>query len=349
MSVFELDPLRDARWSVFVDSHPHSSVFHTPQWLEALRKTYDYRPVTFTTCAPGMALTNGIVFCEANSWLTGSKWVSLPFSDHCEPLVNGPSTLPALLSEIADRKPGHIKFAEVRPRFAKPTSLSGWTAYMQCWLHIVDLQPGLEQLYSRLHKDSIQRKIRRADREGVVVEQGRSDLLLRDFYHLMVLTRRRHRVPPQPLAWFRNLAACFQDQLTFRVARVGGRPIASIMTLRHKNTVTYKYGCSDERYHQLGGMPRLFWETIQEAKAEGLLELDLGRSDRDNEGLARFKDHLGAARTTLMYWRFGRNSDRVEGGLARRTLKSPLVQTVLSRLPTPLFRLAGKVLYRHAG
>src|SRR5215831_4350465 len=93
MPVFELDPLRDARWNVFVDSHPHSSVFHTSQWLQALRKTYDYRPVTFTTCAPGTPLTNGIVFCEANSWLTGSKWVSLPFSDHCEPLVNGPSTL----------------------------------------------------------------------------------------------------------------------------------------------------------------------------------------------------------------------------------------------------------------
>src|SRR5262249_46587357 len=270
-------------------------------------------------------------------------------SDHCEPLVDCPSTLPALLSDIANRRPGHIAFAEVRPRFAELTSLSGWTAYMKCWLHIVDLQPGMGQLYSRLHKDSIQRKIRRSDGEGVVVEQGRSDILLRDFYHLMILTRRRHRVPPQPLAWFRNLAACFQGQVTFRVARVSGQPIASIVTLRHKNTVTYKYGCSDERYHQLGGMPRLFWETIQEAKSQGLLELDLGRSDLDNEGLVRFKDHLGAARTTVTYWRFGSNSDQAEGGLARRTLKSPLVQTVLSRLPTPLFRLAGKVLYRHAG
>jgi CelD/BcsL family acetyltransferase involved in cellulose biosynthesis len=348
MPVFELDPLRDARWSLFVDSHPHSSIFHTPQWLEALRKTYGYRPVAFTTCAPGTALTNGIVFCEANSWLTGSRWVSLPFSDHCEPLVDSPSTLPAMLSEIAGRKPVSIKFAEVRPRSAELTSLAGWTAYAQYWLHILDLQPGLEQLYSHLHKDSIQRKIRRAEREGVVIEQGRSEVFLRDFYNLMVLTRRRHRVPPQPLAWFRNLAACFQSQLTVRVARVGGRPIASIMTLRHKNTVTYKYGCSDEQYHPLGGMARLFWETIQEAKAEGLVELDLGRSDLDNEGLARFKDHLGAAKATVKYWRFGQDSDR-PAGLARRTLKSSLVQTVLARLPTPLFRLAGAVLYRHAG
>lgn len=47
------------------------------------------------------------------------------------------------------------------------------------------------------------------------------------------------------------------------VARRDGIPIASMLTLRHRSCVAYKYGCSDERFHHLGGMPFLFWNFIQ--------------------------------------------------------------------------------------
>jgi hypothetical protein len=94
-------------------------------------------------------------------------------------------------------------------------------------------------------------------------------------------------------------------------------------------------------------MPRLFWQAIEDAKAEGLLEFDLGRSDLDNEGLVRFKDHLGAAKTGITYWQCGRDPALAGGGLSS-LLKAPLVQRVLSRLPDSLFRLAGEILYRHA-
>ena len=38
-----------------------------------------------------------------------------------------------------------------------------------------------------------------------------------------------------------------------RVARKDGKAIAAIVTLRHRRDVVYKYGCSDEQYHYLGG------------------------------------------------------------------------------------------------
>jgi len=42
-----------------------------------------------------------------------------------------------------------------------------------------------------------------------------------------------------------------------RVARKDGKAIAAIVTLRHRSAVVYKYGCSDEQYHHLAGMPLL--------------------------------------------------------------------------------------------
>ena len=189
--------------------------------------------------------------------------------------------------------------------------------------------------------------IRRADRERVVVDQGRSETILQEFYKLMLLTRRRHKLPPQPLAWFRNVIECCGSRVTIYVARVDNRPIASIFMLRHKRSLVYKYGGSDESFHNMGAIPRLFWEAIQDGKSEQLLELDLGRSDQDNEGLTRFKGHLGAARSPLQYWRSSgacaRGRDRSEG-LAFRT-----AQHFLTRLPDRLFRLAGELFYKHAG
>jgi len=345
MPIFEIDPLLDPRWATFVSSDSRSSIFHTTEWLESLRRTYRYASKVFTLTPANAPLTGGIVFSQVNSWLTGSRLVSLPFSDHCEPLVQDPEELRELLDEIPRNATGRFKYLEIRPRLTDLGSKSAFRRYSEYYLHVLDLDVGAEILYSRLHKDSVQRKIRRADNEHVELVQGRSELLLRQFYSLLLLTRRRHRLPPQPLAWFRNLADCFGANLTVRLARANGQPIASILTLRHKKTVVYKYGCSDARFHKLGAMPRLFWQLIEQASSENLQEIDFGRSEKDNPGLIRFKDHLGARKVPLSYWRFS-----LENKVRRsRGYYSKLAQSVLSHLPDPMFRLAGKVFYRHAG
>src|SRR5213592_4814680 len=163
MPVYEIDPLHDSRWSVLVESHPRSSIFHTREWLDALRRTYKYKARAFTTSAPGNLLSNGIVFCQVKSWLTGSRLVSLPFSDHCEPLVEDPEELRVLMEEIGRKATGRFKYAEIRPRFAESGLESSFRRFSEYYLHTLNLEVDSETLYSRLHKDSVQRKIRRAD------------------------------------------------------------------------------------------------------------------------------------------------------------------------------------------
>ena len=88
------------------------------------------------------------------------------------------------------------------------------------------------------------------------------ELLLDHFYRLMLLTRRRHNIPPQPKRWFQNLIECFGGALKIRVAFKDSRAISAILTLRHKDTLVYKYGCSDAQFHRLGGVQFLFWKSI---------------------------------------------------------------------------------------
>ncbi len=73
--------------------------------------------------------------------------------------------------------------------------------------------------------------------------------------------------------------------------------------------MVYKYGCSNAAFNNLGGTALLFWKTIQEAKASGFEELEMGRSDVDNPGLVAFKEHLGASGKLISYWTYPQGAE----------------------------------------
>jgi len=146
------------------------------------------------------------------------------------------------------------------------------------------------------------------------------------------------------MSWFRSLIDAFGDSLKIRVACKDDLPVASILTLSHKKSMVYKYGCSDVRFHRFGGMALLLWNTIQEAKDKGIEELEMGRSDNDNLGLISFKEHWGAVGKPLSYWAYPYSPQMIFSTWQKR---------ILSRLvplsPAPVLRTAGKLLYRHIG
>ena len=352
MPIYKIAPLCDPRWEDFLDSKPRASIFHTTAWLESLRRTYGYDPIVYTTSLPGTQLRNGIVFCQVKSSLTGCRLVSLPFSDHCEPLVDNPQELRTILGAL-EKGIEHSQawdYIEMRPLRHREIKTSFHQSTYDYVLHRLDLAPSLSQLFGGLHKDCIQRKIQRAERERLRCEEGRTESLLASFYRLLIVTRRRRGVPPQPLLWFRNLIACLGEALQIRVAFQGSRPIAAILTLRHKDTLLYKYGCSDALYHNLGGIQLLLWRSIQEAKSAGLRTFDLGRSDCDNAGLIRFKDRWGAVRSRITYSRYTTSAEsRHDYKPQEAHWKLRVAKRMLRHAPTKLLSVAGEILYKHIG
>jgi CelD/BcsL family acetyltransferase involved in cellulose biosynthesis len=345
MRVYEINPLCDPRWEALVQSHPRSSVFHSTNWIRALQTAYGYCPLVVTTCSPDAALTNGILFCRVNSWLTGRRFVSLPFSDHCEPLVSTSTELDGLLQHMgryADA--GKEKYIEIRPLSWQPGSKSGFAKSTAYRFHCLDLSKNTSELFRDFHKDCVQRKIRRAEREKLHYEEGNSERLLQKFYDLLMITRRRQCLPPQPISWFRRLVTAFGEDLKIRVATKDGLPVASILTLAHKKTMVYKYGCSDERFHRFGGMAFLFWHAIQEAKVQGCSQFEMGRSDSANLGLISFKEHWGAAGTELRYWKYPQQPEITTGNWEKSLLRRLVPLT-----PDPVLRTVGGLLYRHVG
>jgi len=367
VAAYHLDPLRDPRWGKFLESHPRASVFHTPAWLEALRRTYGYESVVYTTTPPGIELTNGMVLCRVYSPITGRRVVSLPFSDHCEPLVERSEDLESLIHSLElDSISERWEYFEVRPQTALAIPPSRLEPAQAFYLHSLDLTRGIKDIFRRLHKDSVQRKIRRAEREGLTYEEGRSEALLDKFYRLLLRTRRRQHLPPHPRVWYRNVVNCLGDKIKLRIASKAGDPIASIVTLSFKDVLVYKYGCSDERFHNLGGMQLLLWNALQDGERSGAREFDLGRSDCDNSGLITFKDRWGAARSQLNYWRYParlaavtapgwkartakRISPHIPDSLLIKAWRTTMVKEISSHIPDSLLIAVSKLLYKHMG
>jgi len=345
MSLYSINPLSDSRWSDLVSIHPRASAFHDPGWLAALSRTYGYEPIVLTSTPHGKPLRNGMVYCRVASWLTGTRLVSLPFSDHCDPLLSSPDELGEFMEHVsAESDQRHYRYVECRRIMPAHEATSGFRVNGSYYLHMIDLRPSLQQIFERFHKSSIQRKIRRAEREGLSCETGSSEQQMGEFYRLMRTTRKRHHRLPQPRAWFRNLIQCMGDRIEVRLARKDGTAIAAMLTLRNRNSIVYKYGCSDERFHHLGSMPFLFWKLIEEGKASGTEVLDLGRSDLGHEGLIVFKDRLGATRELLRYYR--RSSHQPRGVL---TWGANTMRRLLPVLPETFLSAAGEALYKHVG
>jgi len=109
--------------------------------------------------------------------------------------------------------------------------------------------------------------------------------------------------------------------------------------------VLFKYGASDARFHSSGTMPFLLWQAIEEAKNAGATQFDFGRSEIENKGLIRFKNHFGAKQSVLthkvfpaVFWEAGANSWSLK-----------CAKKIFSVLPDSALIVAGRLIYPHIG
>ena len=339
--VLPVDPRAYPEWDSLLLEHSGSSFFHTTSWARVLHDTYGHRPF-YLTKVNGSKIHALLPVMEVSSWCTRRRGVSLPFTDLCPPLT---SRTPEPDLYEAALELGHQRgWQSLQCRYhtgdwpgAKP-SLSFYS-------HSIDLQHDSETLLKRT-AGSLRRGIRKAEEEGLQISFDTEPDSLSLYYSLHCRTRRKHGVPPQPFRFFANIGRhVLRPGLGFVAsARWQGRPVAAAVFFKHGSRVIYKFGASDYRFQHLRPNNLLMWKAIEHCASSGCESLHLGRTSMSNEGLRRFKLSLGADEHTISYAKydlnhhsFVRESDRAEGPINR----------IFRCLPSPLFRLAGQMIYPH--
>ncbi len=343
MKLSLLNPLEHPQWDDLLLTAERATFFHTSAWARVLIESYGYKPLYFCIIERGR-LTGLIPVMEIDSFFTGKRAVSLPFTDFCSVLAGSQVAFESLLDTVRKhgRKSGwkSIEFRGGSEYFGTaPASATHFT-------HTLALDKDEGKAFAAF-KSSTRRNIRRALAEGVEVKFLESREAVADFYRLNCVTRREHGLPPQPLCFFEKI---FEHIIAAHkgfvvLAFMHGRPIAGAVYFHFRETSIYKYGASHRNFQHLRANNLVMWEAIRWCCRNEIRTFSFGRTEPENEGLLQFKRGWGTKEDKVTYYRLNiaENKFSAERNGARSSYP------VCKILPIPVLRLAGSLLYRHVG
>ena len=322
-----------------VEDHPDATPFHLPGWTRVVAETYGFP--SFVLRAGGARPAAGIPVVQVTGLLGHRRLVALPFTDRCPPLIAGGHEEGEFAGALARwRAATGAGPLEVR------ASLDGCEG--SCLVgtrNVIDLDRDADAVFRRLHRNRVQRRVRRARELGVEITLGRSLNDLETFYSLHCRTRRRQGVPVQPK---RFLQGVWEHLIRpghgfVVVAHAGGTPVATALFLGWGRHLIYKYGASEPAYWRLGANFLVHWTAIEWGCRNGFETYDFGRTDEGHESLRQFKALWGGTESPLAYTTLGeaprrQGQRRAAGAMAR----------VIKRSPTVVCRALGELLYRYA-
>jgi len=342
LTVELVNPLAENSWEKTITMHRDASIFHSTAWARVLVDTYGHRPCYAKISLNGK-LQALVPIMEVKSVLTGARGVCLPFSDYCAPLLFScfaGELLSQKLQQIArDRR---WSYFEVRSHSTIPAAAAASESY---YGHFLDLKIGRDALISNF-SSSAQRAVRKAERSGLSVRIQSDEDAMATFYKLHLRTRRRHGVPPQPQLFFVNIQRHLLSAGHGFIVIVENqkRPLAAAIFFKFGRRAIYKFGASDERLQELRANNLAMSEGIKNLADAGAEILHFGRTEKENEGLRRFKLLWGTTEEEIRYGRFEMKSASWK---AAHPASAGLHKHVFRALPASLNRLAGAMIYPH--
>jgi hypothetical protein len=293
-----------AAWSQLVDRSPSATLYHHKEWIELLTRCYGFSVFVAGVYRDGDLISACALARAKNPF--SKRFISLPFSDSCEPLVSSggeADTLPAILPT---QGPKGFTYEIRGLGAARPWETA---SCFQDWT--LDLNRPRAALQRAL-ETNFKRNLKQTGTRSVEIERGSSIALLKRFYAMQLETRRRLGLPPQPWRFFRMVHEVFtrNGQLEIWIAHDKGKDEAAAVFLRDKNRIYFKWGARRTVAAQApsGANHLLLWSAVEAFAGQADL-LDLGRTDIRNEGLNRFAE--SPVRRSCMV---GARSLRVSGG-----------------------------------
>ena len=129
------------------------------------------------------------------------------------------------------------------------------------------------------------------------------------------------------------------------LAYLKGDCLAGAVYLHFGETAIFKFGASSKKFQHLRPNNLVMWEAIRECAKRGLRSLSFGRTETNHKGLLQFKRGWGPSEARLFYYKYDLKKNRLAVDRPGRKISGKAFWL----MPSPLLKIAGKVLYKHAG
>jgi CelD/BcsL family acetyltransferase involved in cellulose biosynthesis len=354
-TVHWLSPDERGEWDAFVTRHPLGLVYHLSSWQQVLERAFGHIRGRFLVLRNGGGqIQAGLAIYIVTSWLLKNRIVSVPFATMCDPLVSTNEEFSLLWPAIEDasRKQASQRI-EIRGRRVSPDCMPApLTAYARYKHHYLPLGENTDVLFRSFHQSCVRRRVDKARRTGVVIEERQDEQSLRVFHGMLVATRRRLLLPPMPFAFFQAMYRCLSpDRVALYLAVHEGEPVGGLLALKFKDLWTMEYN-GEANNAPPGANQLLCWETIQRAKSSGANCFSFGRTSLDNASLLDYKRRWATVEEDLTDFISLPGSTLSQGKESPKAISLALqasAKQIMRYAPAAVQRLFGDFCYRHLG
>jgi len=318
-----------------IQSFEHFSIYHSKAWHEILKRTFGWSVCGIIGLNDHDDIVWMLPYITKRRMFTHQVNVCLPISHHVGPATRAAAnTEQSALNRLPDMDHLEIHDQIEHTHFQNKTDR---------FVTILDLTPfeSVDALFKNLNKSSIQRKIKKAQKEeSLETIRGTQAHHIEAFTQMQAQTRRRQGSPTYPQAFFHHLQEQLGEQCHFFLTYQQERPVSGIVFLHDYNQkrAIYGYGASieDRDIWKLGVNQLTMWAAIQHAFETGLESVDFGTTPVHQTELRQYKEKWNANSYPL-YYAYRGLKDSVNTGIKRDALLPRLISEILKQLPLPLF------------
>ena len=348
-----VDPQTDPRYDAYVRAHPRATVYQLGAWARILGECYRFEARYLALADDRDELHGVLPLLYKKGLVSDARVRSLPVFPAGGPLAGTTEQEVMLVRAARDTLLGDAHALAV----ISPTDYSGELADFVTdplpprWM--LPLQPDLDEVRAawRGTSKNLFRSLKKADKAGFEFREGTSAQDLGDFYHLYLITMRKHRTLPRRLRQLRmtrELLAPGEFRL-FLVEHDGKLAAAGVFHV-FGGTVELIYNGSDAGLLDLRPNHALYWNVMRWAAARGEDTFDFGEAS-PSTSLGRFKAQWAQPVPNFRYtWRADDSPSRTEA-LAAASYEvehgggNRLLAATWTHAPVQLLRFGAAVAY----
>jgi len=337
-----INPLKITDWDNLVSTSLNYNFFHSSSWASVLVDSYQYKPSYFC-CFIGKRLAAVVPVMEVRSFLKKTRGVSLPFSDVCAPILASDIDFDGIFSFIIEYGRRHgWKYFEAK----------GWNGYFQeskssdyCFEHTLELDKEPEKILNKF-RNSTKRNIKKASKADLEISLSHSFNSVVEFYNIHCRTRKEHGLPPQPFKFFKKI---FENIISLKkgiviLANYNSVTIAGAIYFFFGKKAIFKYGASNKAFQRKRANNLIMWKAIEYCCLQGFDTLSLGKTEPTNSGLLQFKRGWGVTESKIFNFKY---MLKEKSFVKPKSLVSGKHNKVFSKLPIPILRLIGNLIYKY--
>lgn len=327
--------LNDERIIDFILKDPRATIYHHPAWLKAISDGIN-KEGRYLLISEHQTIKGLIPFI-----IYHNKFVSLPFTTHCTPLLPEDIIFEDLIIEINQL---FNKVKGFRFTFREENLSIPYQSVSDYYSHRIQLENDADKMFNSFLNRKIRRFIKRSNENGFILKLGKDEKDLQTFYKLECKLRKSLGLPPAPYKFFISLWKNLfpKDLMILPIVIKDSIPVAASIVLKFKKEVIIEYTALDKKFINLYPNHFLHWEIIKKSINEYRADtLDMGRTDKRQSGLIFFKESWNADRTNLIEVTNSKD----------KCLKQSFIYSCFRKInklfPEKLLILEGKLLFKY--